>query len=80
MWLLVWTASTTLLVARICWYLRGVWGDLRELNRVDAEQSAEDTQQKQADERAERERRLIEKLDAAGGNDSADKENLDDGD
>lgn len=79
-WLLVWTASSTLLVARIFWYLRGVWRDLHELKQTDAHRAAIKEQEKRTTELAERERRLIERLDAANGRDSAGLEDSNDGD
>ena len=79
-WLLVWTASATLLVARIFWYLRGVWSDLHELKQADVERAAIEAREKRATELEERERRLTEKLDAAEARDAAGSENSNDGD
>ena len=79
-WLLVWTASSTLLVARIFWYLRGVWRDLRELKQVDAERAVVEVQEERTAGLEERERRLVERLDAAEAKGPTDSDTPIDGD
>lgn len=61
-WLLVSTAGTTLLIARIVWFMRGLMRDMRELRHS----GLVCEQQRRAAELDERERRLDEKLKAAG--------------
>lgn len=65
-WLLLWTASSTLLVARVFWFARGLWRNMRELRRLEQAAEAAEAQKQRAAEIERRERRLDEKLKAFG--------------
>jgi hypothetical protein len=67
-WLLVWTASTTLVVARLFWFARGLLRNWRELHRAEQVAEATEAQKKRAADLEERQRQLDAKLQAIEGN------------
>lgn len=70
-WLIVWTASSTLLVARVFWFARGIWREFRELKELEVAKATAEAQTQRAAELDERERRVEEKLKSAGLDDPA---------
>lgn len=63
--LLIWVvAGTTLLVARIVWFMRGLIRDMREVKQLNATKALEEQHRRRAAELAERERKFNEKLAA----------------
>lgn len=71
-WLIVWTASSTLLVARVFWFARGIWREFRELKELEVAKATAEAQTQRAAELNERERRVEEKLKSAGLDDPAE--------
>lgn len=63
-WVLVWTASSTLAVTRLFWFARGLWRNFRELRRAEQVAAATQAQKKRATDLENRQRELDEKLQA----------------
>jgi len=61
-WVLAWTASSTLAIARIFWFARGLWRNVRELRRADKVAAATQAQKERANELEDKQRELDEKL------------------
>ena len=68
-WLMFWTASSTLLIARVFWFARRIWREYRELKELEVAKANADAQERRAAELDERERRVEEKLKSAGSGD-----------
>lgn len=75
-WVLVWTASSTLAVARLFWFARGLWRNFRELRRAEQVAAATHAQKRRATDLEERQRELDEKLKAIESKNGTDGEEL----
>ena len=73
-WLIVWTASSTLLVTRVFWFARGIWREFRELKELEVARATAEAQTQRAAELDERERKVEEKLKSAGLDDPAEED------
>lgn len=65
LWLLAWTASATLLIAKIIWFMRGVLQDIREVKKMEEATIIAKEQLRREADLAERERIVNEKLKAS---------------
>jgi|GEM_PF-798349 len=63
-WVLAWTASSTLGIARLFWFARGLWRNFRELRRAEQVAAATEAQKKRALDLEQRQKELDEKLKA----------------
>ncbi len=61
-WVLAWTASGTLAVARVFWFARGLWRNFRELRQAEQVADAREAQQQRATDLEDKQRELDEKL------------------
>jgi low affinity Fe/Cu permease len=75
-WVLVWTASTTLAVARIFWFARGLWRNVRDLRRAERVVAATEAQKKRATDLENRQREIDEKLQALEAERTTDGEDV----
>jgi hypothetical protein len=65
LWLLAWTASATLLIAKLVWFMRGLLRDIRDVKKMEEATVIAKEQLRREAELAERERMVNEKLKAS---------------
>jgi len=67
LWLLAWTASATLLIAKLIWFMRGLLRDMRDVKKMEEATVIAKEQLRREADLAERERIVSEKLKASEG-------------
>jgi uncharacterized integral membrane protein len=65
LWLLAWTASATLLIAKVAWFMRGLLRNIREVKRMEEATATAKEQLRREADLTQRERAVNAKLQAS---------------